>query len=126
MDQTAIIKKIREARSIWIELGDGKKIQIIRPTELQAYQKFYKNNDAGLMVFSLEFDAVKEFITAWDGFTEADILGQEIGSSDKIDYQPEFFDEVLADRLDWVPLIVGGLISEIQKAQEKKANAVKK
>ena len=126
MDQTAIIKKIREARSIWIELGDGKKIQIIRPTELQAYQKFYKNNDAGLMVFSLEFDAVKEFITAWDGFTEADILGQEIGSSDKIDYQPEFFDEVLADRIEWVPIIVGGLISEIQKAQEKKANAVKK
>ena len=126
MEQTAIIKKIREARSIWIELGDGKKIQIIRPTELQAYQKFYKNNGSGSMQFSLEFDSIKEFITAWDGFTEADILGQEIGSSDKIDYQPEFFDEVLADRLDWVPLIVGGLISEIQKAQEKKANAVKK
>lgn len=126
MDQTAIIKKIREARSIWIELGDGKKIQIIRPTELQAYQKFYKKNASESMQFSLEFDAIKEFITAWDGFTEADILGQEIGSSDKIDYQPEFFDEVLADRLDWVPLIVGGLISEIQKAQEKKANSVKK
>lgn len=126
MDQTAIIKKIREARSIWIELGDGKKIQIIRPTELQAYQKFYKKNGAGLMVFSLEFDAVKEFITAWDGFTEADILGQEIGSSDKIDYQPEFFDEVLADRIEWVPTIVSGLISEIEKAQKKKADSVKK
>ena len=126
MDQTAIIKKIRDARSIWIELGDGKKIQIIRPTELQAYQKFYKKNDTGLMVFSLEFDAVKEFITAWDGFTEADILGQEIGSSDKIDYQPAFFDEVLADRIEWVPIIVGGLIAEIVKAQKKKADSVKK
>ena len=48
MDQTAIIKKIREARSIWIELGDGKKIQIIRPTELQAYQKFFKKNEENL------------------------------------------------------------------------------
>lgn len=126
MDQTAIIKKIREARSIWIELGDGKKIQIIRPTELQAYQKFFKKNEDGKSVFALEFDAVKEFVTAWDGFTEADILGQEIGSSDKIDYQPEFFDEVLADRIEWVPIIVGGLIAEIEKAQKKKAESIKK
>ena len=126
MNQQSIIKKIRDSRSVWIDLEEGKKIQVIRPTELQVFQKFYKKSIDGKMEFSLEFNDLKEFIVAWDGFTEADILGNEIGASDKIEYHQDLFDEYLSDRIEWVNLIASSIMAEIEKAQTKKADSVKK
>ena len=126
MNQSDIIKKIRQARSVWVELGNGKKIQIIRPTEYQVFQKFFAEDSSGNKHFSVTFEDTKEFIISWDGFTEADLLGPEIGSSDPVQYQPEFFEEYLFDNPQWMPLIVCALVDEISNTHKKKADHAKK
>ncbi len=126
MNPSDIIQKIRQARSVWVELGDGKKIQIIRPTQYQTFQKFFSEDSHGNSHFSVTFENTKDFIVSWDGFTEADLLGPEIGSSDPIAYQPDFFEEYLFDKTEWMPVIVQALVQEIGKANTKKAENIKK
>jgi hypothetical protein len=93
-----LIKQLRERRMTWVDLTlPGKRVRLIRPTEVELSQYFIKDGSV-----SVGIEEVKRFTIDWQGFTEADLLGAAIGSSDTVQFTPELWAEVVSDHVDWV------------------------
>lgn len=93
-----LIKQLRERRMVWVELDlPGKRVRLIRPTEVELAQHFIKDG-----IVSVGIEEVKRFTVDWSGFTEADLLGAAIGSSDTVPFSSDLWAEVVSDRVDWV------------------------
>ncbi|HEY1395973.1 hypothetical protein, partial [Roseateles sp.] len=55
-------------------------------------------------------DIVIDYTVGWYGVTEADLLGEGIGSSDPVTFSRELFAVVIADHSDWVGLAFDRLL----------------
>lgn len=101
-----LIKQLREQRMTWVELTDGKRVRIIRPTEVQLSQSFIKAGEV-----SVGYDQVREFVEDWEGFTEASLLGAGVGASDPLPFSRQLWAEVVSDHADWVRTIAQALLN---------------
>lgn len=102
-----LITRLREQRMKWVDLAGepGKRVRIIRPTESELAQHFFKD---GRLVVGIE--EVKRFVVEWDGFTEADFLGAAVGSSDPLPFDAALWAEVVADHVKWVQQLAQDLL----------------
>ncbi len=125
---------MREKRMAWVELaealpgvegvpGSGKparRLRLIRPSEEQLGQ--------GIVIagtISIGYEEVKRFVVDWSGFTQADLLGSAIGSSDAVSFSPELWAEYVTDDTDAYRLVAGKLLEMCmqhieQRAQDRK------
>lgn len=90
-----IARRMREKRMAWLEIADGKKVRLIRPSEEQMGR--------GIVIGSgiaIGYDEVKKFAVEWSGFTEADMLGAAIGSSDAVPFHADLWAEYVTDNTD--------------------------
>lgn len=106
-----LIKRLREQRMHWIDLDlPGKRVRLIRPTEIEIGQHFVKDGQVSVGVAEVE-----RFAVDWDGFTEADLLGAAVGSSDLVPFSPALWAEVVSDKSAWVRKLATDLLDIVIK-----------
>ena len=116
-----LIKRLREQRMQWVDLQDkpGKRVRLIRPTEVEISQQLIKDGAVSVGVAE-----VQRFAVDWEGFTEADLLGAALGSSDPVAFTPALWAEVVSDQSAWVRGLAQTLLDMVVKhSADKKADA---
>lgn len=97
MSAEQLIKRMRAQRMFWVELEPGKRLQLIRPTETEVTTNLFANGK-----ITSDHAVCSKFAVGWEGFTEADCLGDTIGASDPVPFDSALWAELSSDRGDWV------------------------
>lgn len=116
MDALALIQRLLESRESWVELGPGLRVKVRRPAEgeLHAYLRERATVDAHLRC-----------VVGWEGFSQATLLGPDVGSSDPLDFDPELWLLAARDRVEWIKAVAEGVAAAIE-AHAKQREAVAK
>ena len=115
----SLVERLRAQREFWVPLDEAKpqglRVRLIRPQE------------TGMHKLLLGLDAAKlaEHTTGWDGFSEADLIGAALGSSDPLPFDAGAWAEVLADRADWFAVLAKAMQDAIVKHLEARDAASK-
>ena len=100
-------------RERWVDLGDGKRVCFMRPAQTEL---------RGLAGVSFVDVACKR-VVRWEGFTEADLIGNEGGDA-AVPFSADLWAELARDRLDYVEKVVEAVVAEADKlVNEIKATA---
>lgn len=86
----ALLKALRAQRLHWVEVGTGLRVQFARPAEAEMHR----------FVAGVTAEHVCQYVEAWDGFTEATLLGESVGSGDAVEFSRELWAEWVRDRAD--------------------------
>jgi hypothetical protein len=121
MTPEQIIARMRDARAEWIDLAPGKRLQLLRPTELDVVRHLLKTGADGKRNFSCEFEDVVRAACGWEGFTEADLVGAAVGNSDPLAFHPGLWGAVVADKLDWLQLAAQKILDMVVAHQAAQA-----
>ena len=108
MDASQLLARLRERREIEVQVGAGKKVTILRPREAE-FSEFVGTD--GKMFAGVEH--VRKYVVGWDGITEADLLGPELGASDPAPFSRELWEEVVSDKLAWLKPVAVALLKAI-------------
>lgn len=91
----------------WLDLQDAQpgldgvpgkaamRLRLLRPSE--------EDMGRGIVlagIISIGFEEVKRFVVDWSGFTQADLLGAAIGSSDAVAFHPDLWAEYVTDNTE--------------------------
>jgi hypothetical protein len=119
-DVATLLKQMREQREFRVELeaaADDKPAKIVwllRPLEAA---------ELHLVAAGVSVDALVRFTTRWGGFTEVDLLPGS-GGSDKVDYHPDLWRELVGDRRDWAKQCADALVAQIAaRAEARQADS---
>lgn len=115
MDLSALIAKMDEQRTRWVSLPDGKRVQIRRPLE----------TDFGKFRSGVTVEHLCEYVCAWEGFTEADLLGAGVGASDAVEFNAGLWGRVLRDRMVYVQPLAEAMVEAITEHLNAKEAAAK-
>jgi hypothetical protein len=118
-----IEQQMMAQRKSWVDLGDGKRVQITRPPETMIGE--FSNYGDGKFSVSSVIDRVIKYTVGWDGITEADLLGASVGASDLVPFDPALWALVIEDRAEWLMKIAQALTASIANHYEQKAQAEK-
>jgi len=110
MDAAVLLLKRLGQRTHWVDLPDGKRVQVRRPPEVE-FARYVNGVSA---------EHVAACVVGWSGFTEADLLGSSAGSSDAAEFSPELWADVVRDRIDYVRIVAEGLARTITEHLERK------
>lgn len=113
---TDLIARLAEQRRTWIPLADGRRrVRITRPLDTEL---------PGLAGKPL-VDVVCQYVDGWEGFTEADILGDAAGSDAPAEFSPELFSLWARDQVPVLTTLAEGL-SQIVETRVKQQAATAK
>jgi hypothetical protein len=102
-----ILARLREQRSWLVEVAPGKRVKLIRPTQLEMQRHLIEDG-----YFRITFDEVVRFTVGWDGFTEADLMGADVGASDAVLFDADLWKEIAAENLKWVNQLADELLAK--------------
>ena len=115
-DISRLRAQLLEQRRSWVTLEDGKrKLRIVRPVETELH----------LLVRGVDVPMLCRFVDGWDGFTAADILGPEVGSSDPVAFDAGLFADWAADHADVVKTAAEGLMQVVQAFMARRQETAK-
>jgi hypothetical protein len=114
--EQTLLRKLLALRESWCELrpaADRKpalEVLLRRPseTELPEYQTY-----GGKTMHQLLTTAVCKQAVDWRGFTEADLLGAALGSSDEVPFSTPVWEVVVRDRMRWIDTCAAHLMGQI-------------
>mgnify|MGYP000479351811 FL=1 len=100
--QAALLKR----RAKWVEVGavgegDAQRLQrvrFLRPPESDFHTMLEVVD--GNAKWSVELEHVRKYSEAWEGFTEADFLGAEVGASDAVPFDRGLFGVWIEDNVE--------------------------
>lgn len=124
MNAEAIAALIRAQRTARVEVAPGKVVLVIRPTEFEVQRDFIKVAEGGALSLQADFPEVRKYVTGWEGFTEADLLGAA-GASSPAAFSAELWELVSADNVEWVRKVAQHLLEAIAAHQTAKGEAGK-
>jgi hypothetical protein len=87
MDVRTLLAKMAGQREVWADLPGGRRLQYRRPPEVELPR----------LAGGVTLEVVVQYACGWSGFTEADLLGQAIGSSDQVPFSAELWDAYVRD-----------------------------
>ena len=90
---SALLQRLVDQRRHWVDLGGGKRLQYLRPPEVELPQ----------FIGGVKVEHVIQYACGWDGFTEADLLGAAVGSSDPAPFGTDLWAEWVRDNTDVLP-----------------------
>lgn len=102
-DMAALIARMDAQRTRWAQLPGGRRVQFRRPLE----------TEFGKFRHGVTVDHLAEYACGWEGFTEADLLGAAIGSSDAVPFSPELWGRLVRDRLDYVTPVAQAIVAAV-------------
>jgi hypothetical protein len=115
-----LIRHLRAQRMSWIDLGDGKGVRIIRPTEVEIGKNLFNEGRV-----EVDFETMSKFVRDWRGFTEADILGAGVGSDDVVPFTSDLWEEIASDKIEWVRTVANAILQSAVDHQQRKDDAQK-
>jgi len=68
---------------------------------------------------------LRKYASGWSGFTEADVLGAAIGSSDPIDFDADLWIEMAADKSEWLKKMADALLDSMVTTINERAEVAK-
>lgn len=111
-----LLQKLRAQREFWVELEPGKRVKLRRPGE----------TEFGRLAGGIGVEDVKRCAIAWEGITEADLLGPDVGVEDAVPFEPAVFAEVISDRAAWAELlaksIADAIVTHLQARKDASGN----
>jgi hypothetical protein len=143
-NEEELIRRIYAGRERWVDLGDGKEVCVRRPDEWdslsvlefvgkakQLEEAGFKSLDriaklASLRIGSEPFvDRFCRQVTDWRGFTEADLLGEGVGTIDPVSFSPRLFRVVAGDQLKWLVNVYEAVVELVIQHSAQKADTAK-
>lgn len=123
MDSRALLAARKRRREKSVDLGEGKKVIFMRPSETEMASLLTGDGDKRTWVVTT--DHVRKFVCGWEGFTEADVLGSSVGASDiTIEFDSELWSEMVGDDIEWVGKVGDAILkSVVDYLTEKDATA---
>ncbi len=121
-----LVAKLRKSREFKVDLGDGLKVIALRPTEAEV-QKMLKPfpGDDTKATIEVQTEHVAAAVIGWEGFTEAAILGADVGSSDPLEFDSELWGALAADDRAWYFKVSMAMITAINAHTLKKLDTAK-
>lgn len=116
-----LAQRLRERREFWVQVGEGKRIKVLRPREAE----FVEFMGADGKSIAAGLDQVRKYVVGWDGITEADLLGSAVGAAEPAQFSAELWDEVVSDSLAWLQPIAKALLQSISDHRFSLAEAEK-
>lgn len=111
----ALIARMDAQRTRWVSLPDGKRVQVRRPLQTEMRQ----------FIGGVNVDHACQYVCGWEGFTEADLLGAAIGSSDPLPFDTALWSRVLRDRAQYVQPVAEGIVAAIDEHLQQVGTAEK-
>jgi hypothetical protein len=111
VDAKELVLALRRRRESWVTLAEGKRVKIRRPPET-GLREFLTIVD-GKRTWLVGLEAVQRHVVDWDGFTEADILGASVGSSDTVPFDADLWSELVANNIEWLNDVAAALLKDI-------------
>lgn len=104
MDAAALIAKMEAQRSSWVDLGEGRRVRIVRPKVLEMPD----------LASGIRVEHAVRFATGWDGFTEATLLGAAHGSGDTlVPFDRAVWEAYIGDNVEEAKLVVDALAERV-------------
>lgn len=119
MDAKLLAASLRRKREKSVVTGEGKKVFFLRPPETEVGPMLKVLDDR--TTFSVSVDQVRKYACGWEGYTEADILGATVGSSDAVEFNAELWAEYIVDNADLVNKVAGAILDSIVDHYKGKA-----
>lgn len=122
MATSALVLALRRKRERTVDLGDGKKVTFLRPTETDLPKLLHGDGDT--RTWSVGIAEVQACVVDWSGFTEADVLGASVGSSDPLPFDADLWGELVSDRITWMRKVADDILTSVVdhiNAQDKTA-----
>lgn len=86
-----LISQLRAARLSWFAIeGTPRRLQILRPTEVEMITERGRS----------ALEVAQAQVVGWEGFTEADVLGPELGSDQVAEFDSALWAAYVADRAE--------------------------
>lgn len=129
MTPDVLLTKMRKQRRRQVPIDDAKSITIERPTKIEIFRSwvsFETVTDKETATLNIDTDRVHLCVVAWDGFTEADLIGAEGSADTLVPFDVELVREYLACHPDKMATVVEALRDSIfsmfsdEAATEKK------
>lgn len=110
-----LLRKLLEQRDRIVEVAPGKTITVRRPPETQ-FPAF---------IGGVTTEQVVQACVGWSGFTEADVLGPSVGSSDPLGFYAPVCAELVRDNVDWVRQLAEKLVAAVTQHLDAREAAAK-
>lgn len=111
MSARALLAALKRRRELSVKLDGGKEIHFSRPPESDMVSLLKVEGDHRQWVVGIEH--VRKYVTGWSGFTEADILGASVGSTEPAEFSPELWAEVCGDDLALVSKVADAILGSV-------------
>lgn len=101
MSNELLLARMRRRREQVVSLEEGRSVTIVRPPETE-FGSMLKNVDIEKKTGTWEvgIDHVLKYTVGWSGFTEATLLGPEIGASDiVVPFEPAVWEAYVRDSI---------------------------
>ena len=97
-----MLKALRRQREFVVDLDEGgtKKVTFLRPPEVEMTNLLHGAGDT--RTWEVGLAEVQKYAAGWSGFTEADIQGAAVGSSDLVPFDSELWGALVADNIAWM------------------------
>jgi hypothetical protein len=113
MKPSAIVQKLREARSEWLDLNDpdlpGLRVLVERPPESEFWE----------LKVNSRAELAAKWVWGWEGFSEATFFGSAIGSADALPFDAGLWAFVSRDHAKWIEAVFERLLSMVVKHTER-------
>lgn len=113
MAARALLAALKRGREKTVELAEGKKVTFLRPPESEMGSMLDIQPGEKTGTWAVRIEHVKKYVNGWSGFTEADILGASVGSSDPVEFDRELWEEMCSDNIEWVNKVAAAILNSI-------------
>ena len=123
-----ILKAMRAQRELGVDMGNDRRMTLLRPTELEIQRDLIKMmpgpDGAPVAQLLIDPDKLHSYVVGWSGYTEADLLGP-VGGSDAAPFAPELVQEWLANNPADIGTLLDALLGCITQHINARAEAAK-
>ncbi len=123
MEARALLAALKRRREKSVDLGEGRAVTFLRPLESDMGSML--SGEGAERTWSVTIEHVKKFVNGWSGFTEADLLGASIGSSDPVSFDPDLWAEVCADDIETVQKVAQAILKSVIDHLSEQADVAK-
>ena len=111
MEPRALLAALKRRREKTVDLGDGKTVTFLRPSESEMGGMLDVKGDQA--EWNVNIEHVRKCVVGWGGFTAADLLGASIGSSDPVEFSVDLWHEVCADNVEYVTKVARAILTSV-------------
>lgn len=111
-----LLARLRKGRERWLRLDEQRELLVRRPAEVQMHA----------LLRSGQIERFIDCVVEWRGFTEAGLLGAQLGSDVAADFSPDLWAEVARDNARWLVLVAEAVVADCNAFLAAREDAAKK